>query len=317
MTRSDHIRAFVREIWTWYGFHKRKLPWRDLQISDPTERAYQVLVSEIMLQQTQVPRVIGAFRLFVERFPRLADLANAENREVLLIWRGMGYNSRALRLRDAAKIILERHAGVFPQSMEELRAIPGIGHYTAGAIRNFAFNIPTPCLDTNIRRVLHRTFIGPENPDGTWKKDDAYLLELAEDILHEAIKTGTTADWHAALMDFGSLVCTKRNPKWEICPLTRAGISKSSHKVVASIPKSAKQEPGRLVGSKFVPNRIFRGRIVEALRDEPAGLTPSQIGPRISVDWESAVHRAWLDGLLKKLVQDKLLRKAKSRFVLG
>ena len=242
MQRKERIEIFVEELWTWFSTHKRSLPWRDLQSMGDTLRAYRILVSEVMLQQTQVPRVQITFKRFLEAFPTLRDLAQASNREVLIAWRGMGYNSRALRLRDAAKTISEDFDGVFPKSMEELQSIKGIGQYTAAAIRNFAFNLPTPCLDTNIRRVLHRTFVGPENPDGTWKKDDRYLLGLAEEILEKAHSQRTTknqkrktknlsADWHAALMDFGSLVQTKKNPRWDICPLTKKGICKASRTV--------------------------------------------------------------------------------------
>jgi A/G-specific adenine glycosylase len=112
--------------------------------------------------------MIIVFKRFLEQFPTLSDLADASNKEVIIAWRGMGYNSRALRLRDAARWIRDRDRvrneynpspnPVFPSSMEELQTIPGIGHYTAGAIRNFAFGIPTPCIDTNIRRILHRVF---------------------------------------------------------------------------------------------------------------------------------------------------------------
>jgi adenine-specific DNA glycosylase len=182
--------------------------------------------------------------------------------------------------------------------MEELQTIPGIGHYTAGAIRNFAFGIPTPCIDTNIRRILHRVFIGPENPDGTWKTHDKELLKIATEVLDAALEyipkegcafleelnTGKgesvrgkplglpfTRDWHAALMDFGSLVQTKNNPKWDICPLTAKGIMKTTPTLWSKmmqqranrLPLTASRslEPGRLVGSTHIPNRIFRGRI--------------------------------------------------------
>ena len=248
MKLQERIRVFIQEIWRWYGRNKRQLPWRDLDIEDTAQRAYRVMVSEIMLQQTQVSRVIVMYKRFLEQFPYLEDLAQASNREVILAWRGLGYNSRALRLRDAAKHICNKSPNAqntqqkvnFPQEMNELMFISGIGHYTAAAIRNFAFHIPTPCLDTNIRRILHRTFVGPENSDGRWKKDDEYLLKLASEVLTVAITvfdelprrqalpawSGSLAssEWHAALMDFGSLVQTKRNPRWEECPLTAAGI---------------------------------------------------------------------------------------------
>ena len=314
MKTAERIHRFTEEIWAWYVRHKRTLPWRDLTISDPTERAYRVLVSEIMLQQTQVPRVMVTFQSFIGKFPTLPDLARATNKEVIIAWRGMGYNSRALRLRDAAKTIVEKFDGVFPSNFDDLRSIKGIGAYTAGAIRNFAFGIPAPCVDTNIRRVLHRTFVGPENADGTWEKDDTWLTELAGEVLEVALSEQgrTTQDWHAALMDFGSLVQTKRNPRWDICPLTKKGIMKTTPslwKKSLSLSPSlvSKREPGRFVGSVYIPNRIFRGRIVEQLRDAHAGLPLIEIGKRITVDWNTRAHKKWLRGLLKKLEQDRMI----------
>lgn len=331
MRRAEHIEMFVKEIWEWFSCHRRSLPWRDLPIKDDTERAYRILVSEVMLQQTQVPRVVIIFKRFLETFPTLQDLAQASNREVILIWRGMGYNSRALRLRDAARTIVEDFGGAFPRGMEELQSIKGIGHYTAAAIRNFAFGLPTPCLDTNIRRVLHRTFVGPENPDGTWRKDDEYLLKLAEEVLNEAVKwrmdngkwtmNKATMEWHHALMDFGSLVCSKRNPKWDICPLTKRGICKASFRVGAArrlgAQKQKRKEPGRLVGSTFIPNRIFRGKIVEELRDTKRGLKLSEIGKRVCLDWKKEEHASWLQGVLTKLERDQLIRRLERRYVLA
>src|SRR3990167_4491389 len=105
MRREERIRQFVGEIWQWYARHKRTLPWRDLAIADNTQRAYMILVSEVMLQQTQVSRVQIIFKQFIARFPTIKDIARASNRDVLIAWRGMGYNSRALRLRDAARVI--------------------------------------------------------------------------------------------------------------------------------------------------------------------------------------------------------------------
>ncbi len=352
--KSERIEAFVTQIWNWYAVHKRTLPWRDLPDAHPTERAYKVLVSEIMLQQTQVPRVMVVFKSFLERFPLITKLAQASNAEVITAWRGMGYNSRALRLRDAARGIVakgqeDKRAGrqeiVFPTDMEELLSIPGIGPYTAAAIRNFAFGIPTPCIDTNIRRILHRVFIGPENADGTWEKGDDYLIELAEQVLKSAMNSyharsslentnnekrvneltsSAAADWHAALMDFGSLVQTKRNPKWEVCPLTAKGIMKTTKK---SYERSAmsdqrtgkilKKEPGREIAGRHVPNRIIRGRVVEALRDAPKGMTLGQLGRVACIDWDEDEHREWMRALLQKLVRDSMIKEEKKKFVLA
>lgn len=367
MNQQERISAFVSEIWSWYARHKRTLPWRDLTIKNDTQRAYMILVSEVMLQQTQVSRVQVIFKRFLEQFPTIQDLAKATNAQVILAWRGMGYNSRALRLRDAARAIVtgprvsalrvqEKNAepgtvskrATFPKSMEELLSIPGIGPYTAAAIRNFAFGIPTACIDTNIRRILHRTFAGPENADGTWEKDDGYLLDLAEEILDYACETYddqffglfvssspnnkktnkraafAAAEWHAALMDFGSLVQTKRNPRFDVCPLTLNKIMVTTPSKFSSVANKIDQkkytqnlEPGREVGGKHIPNRIFRGRVVEALRDHQQGLSPEVIGRHITVDWNSREHRVWLQGILEKLCKDSLITKKGKSYMLS
>lgn len=328
MNRQERIRIFVDEIWSWYSRHKRTLPWRDLAVADDTQRAYMVLVSEVMLQQTQVPRVIPAFKAFMERFPALADLAKATNAEVIQQWKGMGYNNRAIRLRDAARIVLDRYHGTFPSGTADLLSIKGVGEYTAAAIRNFAFGIPTPCIDTNIRRVLHRTFVGPEREDGTWRKGDEYLMKLAAQVLAaaigeskdalESLESGgvkAAADWHAALMDFGSLVCTKRSPKWDVCPLTKRGVMLASYKVKFSTKKLIKKEPGREIAGKFTPNRIVRGRVVDTLRNHPR-LTLAQLGPHTCVDWSMGNHRAWLEDIIAGLVRDGIVAKHAKAYAL-
>lgn len=343
------MQLFCRGILDWYSVHKRTLPWRDLTTQNLDYKAYLVLVSEVMLQQTQVPRVIILYKKFIHTFPRIEDLAKATNAQILVAWRGLGYNSRALRLRDTARAIVSR--GSFPREMHDLLKLPGIGHYTAGAIRNFAFGIPTPCIDVNIRRIFHRFFVGPENADGTWKKDDAYLLTIAEEALATVMKgtVGVVGEegevgwvdgvglvrslqclrtefipfptspslWHSALMDFGSLVCTKNNPKWDLFPKDVRACCKAYGKNITRTPRVQKKEPGRMMAGKFVPNRIFRGRIIEALRDAKKGLTLEQIGTQIAIDWTMGDHTSWLKDLLKKLKQDGFIRQQNSKFLLS
>lgn len=322
MKREDHITAFVETIWEWFPSHKRELPWRDLQISDDAERAYRVLVSEIMLQQTQVSRVKILYRDFLNKYDSIESLSKANNREIIESWRGLGYNNRALRLRDIAKTIVNEKRGIFPKNMDELLALKGIGHYTAAAVRNFAFDLPTPCLDTNIRRILHRTFYGPEKPDGTFPVSDRELLDVAAEALAIACrkkKNRPAAEWHAALMDFGSIICTKRNPQWQICPLTARGLMKAAHKVPVLLPRAKRrltQEPGREIAGKFVPNRIIRGRIVEALRDHPRGLTFDAVGSFACIDWNPKKHRDWLHGVVESLIRDRLIEKKRSMLTL-
>ncbi len=346
MHKKKRIDIFCSELRHWFSIHKRTLPWRDLKVRDRNHRAYLVLVSEIMLQQTQVSRVIILYKNFIHTFPRISGLAKASNREVLIAWRGLGYNSRALRLRDAARMVVEQGKRIqriqrnqgnqgaresldsldplvtlesfFPTSMSDLQSLPGIGHYTAGAIRNFAFDLPTACIDTNIRRILHRCFIGSEGIDGIFKTSDKKLLVLLEDMMAEALDSGWSAkDFYAALMDFGSLVCTKNNPKWHLMPVRMRPIFKAYGKKIVARKVPSRREPGREVAGKFIPNRIFRGRIVDALRDEKRGLTLDQIGSRITLDWPFGDHREWLLGLLKKLVNDDIIELKREKYLLS
>ncbi len=344
--QSERIERFVGILHEWYLRHRRELPWRDLWDLPRDERAYRVWISEVMLQQTQVARVIGSFKKFIQEFPHVESLAKASNRDVLMVWRGMGYNSRALRLRDGAQQIVDgvmvRRAhhdtdhvparsrrvslssarpelaegkadGVFPESMEDLLAIPGIGAYTAGAIRTFAFDLPTSVIDTNIRRILHRTFIGPEGIDGTWKADDKKLLPLMEKVMAAWVAAGHRgSDLLSALMDYGSLVQTKTNPKWELCVLTHANLMRARPgSVRASRRDAPKKEPGRMVGATFIPNRIFRGRIVDVLRDHPNGLKFDDIAKWISPDHSDKLNM-WLDEMIKKLVQDGMIVRSRN-----
>lgn len=318
MKKTERIYLFVRGIQTWFPAHKRKLPWRDLQVADRDQRAYLVLVSEIMLQQTQVPRVIVLYKNFIQKFPDLKALSKASNAEILIAWRGLGYNSRALRLRDAARIILEEFQGHVPDSMEDLRSISGIGEYTASAVRNFAFGIPTPCLDTNIRRILQRFFYGMERENGEKNVSDAALVRLSGEVLLHALEQGfTCADWYAALMDFGSLVCTKNAPKWEKfnTDLKTSCLTYGKQKIrTKNVNK--KKEPGREMAGKYVPNRIFRGRIIEVLRHTRTGCSFDDIGREIAIDWSLGDHQKWLQLLLQKLEKDQMITVKKTKYFL-
>lgn len=186
--------AFQRKILLWYQKNKRDLPWR--KTTDP----YAVLVSEIMLQQTQVDRVLPKYELFLKAFPTVWDLAEAPASKVLELWSGLGYNSRALRLREAAKIICGRYNGQVPKSRDVLLGLPGIGPYTSNAILSFARNLPYPCIDTNIRRIILHELKLPETT--TQEK----LYAIAESLIPE----NRSRDWHNALMDYGSAVLTAR-----------------------------------------------------------------------------------------------------------
>ncbi len=322
VTHKERVDRFVEVLHAWYVLHRRELPWRDMWDLEEHDRAYRVWISEVMLQQTQVSRVIGAYKKFIQEFPTVHDLAKATNAEILVAWRGMGYNSRALRLRDGAKIVSERFDGKFPYDVQTLQTIKGIGAYTAGAIRTFAFDMATIAIDVNVRRILQRVFVGPEEPDGNWKTTDKQLSVIMFDVLNAwRDRQYRASDLLSALMDYGSLVQTKNNPKWEICVLSQAGIMKATPKnwvppVRGAAKEKLRKEPGRYVGPTYIPNRIFRGRIVEALRDHPEGLNFEEIGAWISPDHREELHE-WQDQLIKKLIQDGMLENNGKKFVLA
>ncbi len=185
------VRAFRKKVYDHFRKQGRDLPWRR------TDNPYRILVSEIMLQQTQVERVLGKYREFLAAFPDFASLASAPLPKLLALWRGMGYNRRALALRALAREVVNAHGGKLPTDPEVLRSLPGIGRYTAGAVAAFAFNKPVVCMDTNIRRVfLHEFFPGRE------KVPDAEIIPLLEQTLDRR----NPRKWYDALMDYGFLL---------------------------------------------------------------------------------------------------------------
>lgn len=196
---------FQNRLLKWYKEHGRDLPWR--RTSDP----YHILVSEVMLQQTQVDRVIPKYHEFLDRYPSFEELAGAPVAEVKQTWYPLGYNIRPERLHSIACETVARYGGQLPSAADELLSFKGIGRYTAGAIRSFAFNEDAPILDTNVIRVLHRVFIAQGDP----KSQKAALWVLSEAL----IPRGKGYDFNQALMDFGATVCTARDPYCLLCPM--------------------------------------------------------------------------------------------------
>lgn len=182
------FRGIIRRYYRSYGRH---LPWRDTR--DP----YRIMVSEVMLQQTQVPRVLGKYRKFLNVFPSLRALHRAPLRKVLGVWQGLGYNRRALSLKKAAAILFEKHGGRIPKSEEALRLLPGIGPATASAILAFAYNTPTVFIETNIRRVFIHFF---------FSKEKHVEDEKIRDLVEKTIDRKNPREWYWALMDYGSML---------------------------------------------------------------------------------------------------------------
>jgi A/G-specific adenine glycosylase len=196
-------RRFQTRLLKWYEKHGRDLPWR--RTSDP----YRILVSEVMLQQTQVDRVIPKYHEFLDRYPSFEELADAPVSDVKKTWYPLGYNIRPERLHSIARETVERYGGRLPNDAEALLSFKGIGRYTAGAIRSFAFNEDAPILDTNVVRVLHRVFMAKGDPQ------KSKLWKLSEAL----IPPGKGYDFNQAIMDFGATRCTARNPICLQCPM--------------------------------------------------------------------------------------------------
>lgn len=213
---SSRDAAIVQNLLGWYDDNKRDLPWR--RTRDP----YAIWVSEVMLQQTQVATVKGYYARWMERFPTIASLAQADEHDVLAQWQGLGYYRRARTLRAGACAVLERHAGTLPSSVDELLALPGIGAYSAGAIGSIAFGLRTPLVDGNVVRVLCR--LDAERGDPTRGPLKKRLWRRADELVPEA----RPGDFNQALMELGATVCTPKAPRCGQCPLRPACRARAS-----------------------------------------------------------------------------------------
>jgi A/G-specific adenine glycosylase len=202
-------RRFRQRLLAWYRRHGRDLPWR--KTADP----YHILVSEIMLQQTQVDRVLPKYAEWLEKYPSLAVLAAAPEEDVTSTWRPLGYNIRPRRLQTIAREAVARYDGRLPSDEETLLSFKGIGAYTAGAIRSFAFRERAAILDTNVARVLFRVFVGTGDPKSHAMK--RHLWRLSETL----VPVRHVFDFNQALMDFGAMVCVARNPRCLVCPMAK------------------------------------------------------------------------------------------------
>jgi A/G-specific adenine glycosylase len=202
-------RRFRRNLLTWYRANGRDLPWR--RTTDP----YHILVSEVMLQQTQVDRVLPKYHEWIDKYPSLADLASAPVDDVADTWRPLGYNIRPRRLHAIARESVARFGGELPSDEATLLSFKGIGAYTAGAIRSFAFHQRAAILDTNVARVLFRVFVGRGDPKVHAMKRRLWAISEA------LVPRKDVFDFNQGLMDLGAIVCTPRNPRCHACPMRR------------------------------------------------------------------------------------------------
>jgi A/G-specific adenine glycosylase len=204
---DKHTKAIRKKLLDWYAVEARDLPWR--QTKDP----YAIWVSEVLLQQTRAQTVLSYYARFLERFPTIASLATASLDDVLKAWEGLGYYRRAHNLHRAARIVMEEHGGELPATLRELRALPGIGPYTAGAIASIAFGLDEPVLDGNVVRVLSRLYCIPGDP--TRAATRSQLLREAQRLA----SCGKAAAINQGLMDLGARVCLPRSPRCHECPI--------------------------------------------------------------------------------------------------
>ncbi len=258
--------VWLDEVAHWFAAHRRDLPWRG-EPRDP----WGVLVSEVMLQQTPVARVLPAYRAWLQRWPTAPDLANDSPGEAVRMWDRLGYPRRALRLHGAAVAVTHRHDGRVPERYEDLVALPGVGDYTASAVLAFAYRHRIPVLDTNVRRVIARVTAGEAAP-GTATVARAERQHLGESL---PAAPEDAADLSEALMEFGALVCTARSPDCGGCPV-------AAHCLWLELGRPASETPLPRQAPFAGSDRQVRGVLMAALRDasEPlpleslAGLWP-------------------------------------------
>jgi A/G-specific adenine glycosylase len=278
---SNMTNGYATPVLRWYAAHARDLPWRRAGAS-----AWSVLVSEIMLQQTPVARVLPAHAAWLARWPAPPDLAAAPAGDAVRQWGRLGYPRRALRLHAAARIVTDDHAGQVPDSVEALRGLPGVGSYTAAAVASFAFGQRHAVLDTNVRRVLARLVRGVELPS---RSTSAAEVALAESLLPAAPRRA--ARWSVAVMELGALVCTAARPDCGRCPVLR----QCEWHRAGSPPGPARPAAQRYVGS----DRECRGRLLAVLR-AAAGPVPAVA---LDAAWPDPDQRA---RALSALVDDGL-----------
>ena len=276
MGRRTEIARAQHEVLAWYRREKRSFSWRAMR--DP----YRILVSEVMLQQTQTSRVVPAYRAFLRRFPTLRRLALAPAGDVLKAWGSLGYNRRALGLHRAAQAIVDQHGGRVPDDPAVLRSLPGIGPYTASAVACFAYDSQVPVVDTNVRRVVSRASLGVDAP-----RADARDVEAAAAAW---LPDGRAYEWNQALMDIGATLCRGAEPRCSACPLRTVCVYRRRPPTTQA--RRATREP-RFEGSR----RQRRGAVVRVLREANGPVTLAALS-RMVPDVDEVLDALASDGLI-------------------
>ncbi len=285
-TAPAQRRQFAKRLLAWFATHARDLPWRR------TRDLYRIWISEIMLQQTQVATVIGYYERFLAAFPDVKTLADADETKVLRLWEGLGYYRRARRLHAAAKKIVAEHQGKFPRAYEAVRALPGIGRYTAGAILSIGLDQWLPILEANTIRVLSRLIALRDDPRTT--RSQARLWQVAEEIL----PAEACGAFNQALMELGSEICTPRSPNCAACPVNSFCEARKQD-LAAAIPLAAKKmqyedvtETAVVIrrGSKFLVRECQPGERWTGLWDFPRFAS------------HAAAHESWIPAAAEQLL---------------
>ena len=280
----DNIQEIQQTIIQWYKQYGRQLPWRQ------TTNPYRILVSEMMLQQTQVDRVIPKYYAFLEKFPTVASLADAQTADVLKMWSGLGYNRRALYLQKCAQTIKQKHNGNFPETTEELLALPGLGKYTAAAVQSFANNKDVVVIDVNIERIFKRIFYGK--------------VESAEAIAQHILPKNESRNWHNALMDVGALFCSAKNPKCDFCPAKNMCAASNNKERIEATWKKKKVVPFK------DSDRIVRGTILKFLTTKN-GQEQDQIYKQL-IEQDIKREKEKFEEIIVELEKDGLIKKEKN-----
>ncbi len=293
----SHLRD---DLLAWYRANARDLPWR--RTRDP----YRILVSEVMLQQTQVDRVIPKYHQFLDAFPDLRGAGHGPHRRGDPALVGTRLQPRAVNLQRTAQAVIERHEGQMPRDLAALRDLPGIGPYTAGAIACFAFEQDVGFFDTNIRRVLHRLLLGPELP-----RERVTTREL-QSLADELVPEGDGYEWNQALMELGAVQCTSPRPACLTCPLqAHCAAFPEIQTVIAALPKGTRKKKEEPFNGSM---RYYRGRVIAALRelDNGQSVDLDTLGPRVRDDFTDA-HVIWLRDIIDGLSRDGLAEIAEEK----
>ncbi len=282
----------MRQLLRWYQHHKRQLPWRE------TRDGYCLFISEIMLQQTQVDRVVPKYNAWLKRFPNWKTLANANTSDLIHAWAGLGYNRRALQTREAAQYVI---ANSEPNTETEWRLLKGVGPYTAAALTEFVQHTRTIVIDTNIRRVAGRYFLGVAYPKIV---HDRKITKSLEPIVKKCTK-----HWELpqAMMDLASSICTSNTPACLQCPL-KASCAAAQNFLSTKPPRKPKARTAyeSRHRNKPYPDRIYRGRILQWIRTH--GPTPiNKIGPHVDKTYQPRRDLAWVRAMIQRLNKDGLV----------